>query len=79
MGTNYYLRKSKCKECGNEEEIHIGKSSFGWTFALHIYPEKGINNLKDWAEDWKRGKIYNEYNRRIYLLEMFDIITEIYL
>ena len=26
---------------------HIGKSSVGWRFLLQVYPEQGINNLKD--------------------------------
>lgn len=40
MGTNYYLTIG-----GNK--LHLGKSSGGWVFALHVYPELGINNFED--------------------------------
>jgi hypothetical protein len=26
----------------------FGKSSGGWTFSLHVYPEDGIKDLADW-------------------------------
>lgn len=46
MGTNYYLWKDwSC--------LHIGKSSSGWCFALHVIPEKGINDLGDWKKLWE--------------------------
>jgi hypothetical protein len=39
MGTNYYLESHACPHCGHvKEKIHIGKSSHGWMFDLHIYP-----------------------------------------
>ena len=44
MGTNYYAfidRPTPCSTCGHRDEgvrIHIGKSSVGWCFALHVYP-----------------------------------------
>jgi len=43
MGTNYYL----VTEDGNR--LHIGKSSFGWCFALHVMPWMGLNSLNDWT------------------------------
>lgn len=52
MGTNYYLmQKSKCPMCSMghvNEEMHIGKSSAGWVFALRVYPDRGINTLYGW-------------------------------
>jgi hypothetical protein len=42
MGTNFYLAKRPCKECGLEpEEIHLGKRSGGWRFLVqgHIWNE----------------------------------------
>ena len=53
MGTNYYLHAPKCFHCGKEEEppLHLGKSSIGWCFGLHVYPEDGINN---WQQMWSK-------------------------
>ena len=31
MGTNYFLRQPN-----KPNKLHIGKRSFGWTFALHV-------------------------------------------
>lgn len=58
MGTNYYF-----KENDDTEPLHIGKSSYGWHFALHVYPELEINTLKDWLEilHESSGAIYDEY------------------
>jgi hypothetical protein len=28
--------------------ISLGVSSNGWCFALHVYPERGLNTLDDW-------------------------------
>lgn len=56
MGTNYYLHKKEtiCQKCGHnsEEPLHIGKSSFGWAFALHVIPERNLNTLEDWQDLW---------------------------
>lgn len=58
MGTNFYLRapqKPPCECCGREFESstkHIGKSSAGWCFSLHVMPEQGINSLADWERLW---------------------------
>ena len=52
MGTNYYWThiSNKCSCCGraDKETKHIGKSSAGWVFGLHVYPEEGIHDLPDW-------------------------------
>lgn len=62
MSTNYYLHTGeKCPTCGHEiDPIHIGKSSAGWCFLLHIYPEKGINKLEDWRKLWNKEGCYIE-------------------
>jgi len=50
---NYYWHKQseKCPRCGRSDEatVHIGKSSAGWCFALHVYPEDDIRTIRDWA------------------------------
>ena len=38
MGTNYYWQESEpCAACGRGyEQVHVGKSSAGWCFSLHV-------------------------------------------
>lgn len=66
MGTNFYLE---------ENNAHIGKSSGGWCFALHIHPDDGINNLEDWKKAWAGKQIVNEYDEYVTEDKMLDIIT----
>lgn len=65
MGTNYYLEpKPPCQCCGRPfEQLHIGKSSAGWCFALHVIPERGIKDLDDWVRIWSQpeARIVDEY------------------
>lgn len=87
MGTNYYLTK-KCTSCNHEEKIHIGKSSAGWCFGLHVYPKEEnktigelpiiIESLHDWSNWFKKPdwKILNEYGEEFHCLDMIKIITE---
>lgn len=85
MGTNYYwYEKPNCDCCGRGyEPIHIGKSSGGWCFALHIVPEMNINTLEDWRFAWVNGWkscdgswIEDEYGKIIPPVEM-DIIIRV--
>lgn len=73
MGTNFYLHKNICGHCGRgDEPKHIGKSSSGWTFALHVYPEEGIRDLNDWIPLFENPKdvIKNEYGDKLTAGEM---------
>lgn len=82
MGTNYYLVTKKRPEIERKifhmlsDGIHIGKSSYGWCFSLHVYPEHGINNLTDWEAliESSKGNIYNEYSDSI---DKHDFIYDI--
>ena len=82
MGTNFYVKTGKMKKvicnygCEHEieEELHIGKNSYGWKFNLHIIPDMGINELEDWRPILKSGKIYDEYDRPVSYEEMIDFI-----
>jgi hypothetical protein len=56
--------------------MHIGKSSSGWCFALHVYPTKGIIDLKDWQTIWSGGHIVSEYGDRLSYDDMMDCITK---
>lgn len=81
MGTNYYWREQKaaCPTCGHNssEELHIGKSSAGWVFALHVYPERGINKLEDWISLFVRedSGIRDEYGNEVKLEAMIRSIA----
>jgi hypothetical protein len=83
MSTNYYVKTGRKERvvcnygCVHEidERLHIGKYSNGCKFCLHIIPEKNINNLEDWKNVLKSGKIYNEYHRDISYEEMIETIV----
>lgn len=80
MGTNYYLyQKPDCKCCGRPfEPLHIGKSSGGWRFALHVMPENGINTLDDWRILWSTpgAFIRDEYGEKVSIADMERLITK---
>lgn len=83
MGTNYYhVQNAKpececCKRPFETEKVHIGKSSVGWVFALHVIPEKGIVSLADWALLWldRDSYIEDEYHARLTPQEMLSRIV----
>ena len=81
MGTNYYLKQEGefCPHCGHSsaEGKHIGKSSGGWCFSLHVYPSESINELEDWEKRWSLpgAVIVDEYGSRVDVKEMRDEIT----
>jgi hypothetical protein len=80
MGTNYYLHeKADCECCGRPfEQLHIGKSSGGWCFSLHVIPEEGINTIEDWIAKWSAPgvQIRNEYNDFVEPHEMLAVICD---
>lgn len=92
MGTNYYLRKplqNLCECCGRHdpvEEVHLGKSSGGWYFSLHVYPDggDGVVAFSDWdgMVTWLRqelasgGIICNEYGEEKGFEQFEDVVTK---
>lgn len=79
MGTNYYLhQKPPCPTCGHRkaEPLHIGKSSAGWCFALHVDEADGIRDLPDWVELWSKpgAHIMDEYGDAVSPHDMLLII-----
>jgi hypothetical protein len=77
MGTNYYARHGACKTCGHSDnEVHIGKSSGGWNFSLHVLPN--LTTLDEWVGYWAEEgvEIFNEYDEKITPEGMFRIITQ---
>lgn len=81
MGTNYYWFPEPF--CLNP--VHIGKSSAGWCFTLHVYPDGAhnipdeieVHDLDDWIELWERPNtaIRDEYGDPVTRDEMFERIT----
>ena len=80
MGTNFYIRTpptcgGQCsRHCPSEVEIHLGKSSAGWTFTFRAYPDLAeVPELVTWEvkdfESWSRlldlGPAFDEYGRAI--------------
>ena len=80
MGANYYLfEKDPCSACGRSyEPLHIGKSSAGWCFALHVIPDEGINGLEDWKARWANpgAVIEDEYGDTVSPEEMLSLICD---
>jgi hypothetical protein len=78
MGTNFYVEPlPPCECCGRAyERKHIGKSSAGWCFSLHVYPDEGINTLQDWKKYLEGKTIKDEYDRTITLPDLIERITE---
>lgn len=82
MGTNYYyVPKAPCGTCQREfERRHIGKSSAGWVFALHVYPDESIHDLDQWLGLFNEpnSAIYDEYNQRLTPVQMLNVIMNRY-
>ena len=80
MGTNYYwYEQPPCIRCGREyEPKHIGKSSAGWCFGLHVFPDEGINTIQDWIDKWNLpgSLIFDEYGGPLTPIEMQEIVTQ---
>ncbi|MCK5281841.1 MAG: hypothetical protein KAK00_00365 [Nanoarchaeota archaeon] len=66
MGTNYYTKTDE------GEELHIGKSSFGWTFSFHATDE--IRSYEHWLKYLKDRKIYDEYGKDISLKDFNKLV-----
>jgi len=90
MGLNFYLVYNEkidsiCPCCEHkttkDKELHLGKSSNGWTFALHVYPEQGIHTWGDVLYEalqatGKGGWIKDEYGTEVEIDMFVDIVTE---
>lgn len=70
MATNHYLRfdiETECACCGNvrkePNELHMGKSSYGWRYLMRGHTKKDIHSLEEWIDFMKKvgGSIYDEY------------------
>lgn len=70
MGMNFYVRlpecPNPCAHCNAGEEVHLGKSSTGWTFSFRGYPAGGpgfgqVTDYQEWLDLARRGKIVDEH------------------
>jgi len=77
MGTNYYAKELLCEHCNRYEETHIGKSSGGWVFSLHVDADKGLNSWQDWLAYLKKDNvtILDEYDRECTVAELTNVVT----
>lgn len=84
MSTNFYwIKEAKpacecCKRPYEEERLHIGKSSAGWCFSLHVMPDDGISTLDDWRVKWATpgSFIEDEYGDVLTPAQMLTRVTE---
>lgn len=80
MKMNYYFQKYHFDRGPNPHpKIHIGKSSGGWCFQLHVIPELGLNDWEDWHDYIRRSydhQIVNEEGRDISTAELWYIVTQ---
>jgi len=79
MGTNYYHETGVCEHCGHaKQRRHIGKSSFGWCFSLHVEPDDPTfpHSWDDWMRDLKAfGRIVDEGGTTLTTRELADVVT----
>ena len=65
MGTNYYVAKNLCECCNRyDEEYHISKASYGWTFSFQGYRAERLVSWRAWKEFLKDKVIVDEYGER---------------
>lgn len=84
MSTNYYATidaAEPCAHCGHVPEprrIHIGKSSAGWTFALHVEPDdpEHPSTWSEWLAFLARAdvSIEDEYGLPCQLATFVDVV-----
>ena len=75
MGTNYYHHTAVCSKCGEGEESHIGKSSFGWTFNWHALED--VKSCDEWYDRLGAGgSIIDEYGEIISLEDFRKLVDE---
>jgi len=82
MGTNFYYHSELdvCPSCGHirGKKQHIGKSSGGWCFALHVDEEAGVTTLAQLQNILIRPDITieDEYGHVVSYTRMMQIIMD---
>ena len=64
----------KRKSTSEDEEVHIGKSSAGWTFTFHATDT--IRSEKDWREETRKGQIFDSYGEEISYADFWAKVDE---
>lgn len=77
MGTNYYAKINICPTCRKpEEEIHLGKSSFGWQFSFQYNDGKFYKNIEE-MKKWLFDKVIeNEYGEIVLHNDFWKMVKE---
>ena len=77
MGMNYYVHIETCPTCKHpKEEIHLGKSSWGWQFSFQYNGGqyyKNVLEMKKWLLD---KDIYNEEGEQVTYEEFWQMVKE---
>lgn len=83
MGNNYYLHRDVCSLCKRGSDIlHIGKSSYGWLFSLHVEDPNPVDPTPSTLEEWikllsdPQNVIKDEYDIEVSLEEFLKIIKD---
>ena len=77
MGTNYYIKRNKCKKCGYKPDgIHLGKSSAGWQFSFQYNGGQYYKNIQEMKEWLKDKKIENEYEENVSYEDFWSMVDE---
>ena len=70
MGTNYYVKPPGATSDDYDDWIHLGKSSIGWAFTFHAYPDPELSpqhvtwpvtDVASWRRLLDLGEIRDEY------------------
>lgn len=57
------------------EELHIGKSSAGWTFSFQAHQEPYIHSASDWKAEFRNGgQIFDEYGEELSEKEFWKMV-----
>jgi len=74
MGTNFYTKLNECESCGRYNEIHLGKSSYGWQFSFQYNGGLFYKNISE-MKKWLKGRtIENEYGEIIKYDEFWKMV-----
>lgn len=75
MGMDYYYNYGRCECCHRYEQVHIGKSSAGWTFNFQGTEE--IRSYADWLHFFESnpGEVVTQYGE-IKTVDAFKELVE---
>lgn len=79
MGTNYYFVNKKDRT----KQLHIGKSSYGWCFSLHVWTDQEDpmkmypRNWDDWLDMLHNRQDYQIENEEEQVVEFGDFVDNV--